>query len=176
MTEDKALKKKGGVINQRHRIKKKYDINEDGKIYYKKNIPIELLIEYFEKELTYEDIGRILGCTSQNIARRLQKEGYFVKRNNAFKKHEIKVLENIKRRFAEELQTKNLDKSSALQIATAYAVIFDKIRLLEGKSTENIDEVHRIEQLNDTKKTLLELLKGVEDAKKLKPKEETDGD
>tara|TARA_Y100000310_G_scaffold182236_1_gene182309 strand:+ start:13463 stop:14041 length:579 start_codon:yes stop_codon:yes gene_type:complete len=183
--EDVQIKGKTKKILAGHGKKYKYDVNESrhpnaGLVSRKKYIPIELLIAYFEKELTFVDIGHILGMTPQVVRRRLNKAGYYIKRDKCFKKHEAHVIENIKRRIAESISEKDINKASLLQKLTSFGVLFDKGRLLEGKSTENIEEHHRIEELNQTKQELLKLVKGIEeaeDALKSKPIEgkEKDG-
>jgi|TARA_Y100000310_G_scaffold309003_1_gene352673 ABC-type phosphate transport system ATPase subunit len=129
----------------------------------KKGIPIELLISYRNMKLSSKEIARLIGCGQSNVVQRLKKAGYPMEQAHHYKEHEATIIALKKKQIAEKgMDEKKLKESSYLQSATAYGIMFDKGRILENKSTENIAINERVTQIDEDKdklKLILEKIK-----------------
>jgi len=124
-----------------------------------KQIPIELLISYQQKKLSAVDIGRIVGCSDSNVRQRLSEAGYPIIKAKHFKEHEATIINLKRKEILESISETDKKKASLMQKVTSYGILFDKQRVLEDKSTENIAFSGRLEEIQDTKGKITEILK-----------------
>lgn len=103
-----------------------------------KNIHIESIIELAEKNLSYSEIGKILGCSKEAICQRLKRHGYTPTRLKEFKKGRADTFALMQNRIVQSINEADIKKASLLQRVTALAVLYDKERLETGQSTSNI--------------------------------------
>jgi hypothetical protein len=66
----------------------------------------------------------------------------------------IDYLKRINMRIGSILSTKDIQNSSITQLATTIGIVTEKIRLLEGKSTDNIAHKH-IHEMSDKERSFL---------------------
>lgn len=91
------------------------------------------------KGLTFAEAGKILGISAQAVHERCQRHNIMSsKALDRFESNEIPILANIRANCLNTLDEETIEKASALQRMTLYAIAFDKSRLLKGESTENI--------------------------------------
>jgi hypothetical protein len=92
--------------------------------------------------LTIPEAEKILGCSKQNIYQRLATIGEtwasLIDSIEKFDNKEISLLSFKKKLALDSLTPEKLQKESAVQNSTVYCQLFDKQRLLQEKSTENI--------------------------------------
>ena len=101
-------------------------------------IPIARIIELRGKQLTYEEIGSILGCSRENICQRLH--GYKASIDNlkSVKGHRADTLAVVGDTILNSLTPDDIKRSTAYQKVGMYSLLYDKERLERGQSTENI--------------------------------------
>ncbi|MBQ09307.1 MAG: hypothetical protein CMD96_05915 [Gammaproteobacteria bacterium] len=124
-----------------------------------KEIPIELLISYQQKKLSGTDIAKIVGCSDSNVRKRLAEAGYPIQKAKHFKEHEATIIGLKRKEILESISEGDKKKASLMQKVTSYGILFDKQRVLEDKSTENIAFSGRLEEIQDTKGKVLDILK-----------------
>lgn len=104
--------------------------------YTRKNpIPLEKIIALRKKNLHHHEIAKILGCARETVTRRLLEadlEGLTDYENN-----EATILAHQRRRILSSITEKDLEKASLSQKVISTAVLIEKQRLLEDKSTHN---------------------------------------
>lgn len=97
------------------------------------------IIEYAERGMGPSEIGRLVGCDPANVIRRLRLAGYRKESAANFTKNKDKVFENLQERFLDSISAADIKKCSADKRVIATAVLEDKIRLIRGQSTQNIN-------------------------------------
>ena len=91
-----------------------------------KDIPINKIIEYKSKGLSLRDIGKLLGCTHQNIAFRLQAITEEMEGLEAFKTHKADTLAVIQSRLLNSLTDDELKKTHPYQRVGMFGILHDK--------------------------------------------------
>jgi predicted transcriptional regulator len=88
-------------------------------------------------ELSHSAIAKRVGCTDSNVSAVLQRflGDRSVEDLREFQENQADVLDTIKARLLESITQSKIDKSSALQVATAYGILYDKAALLRGQAT-----------------------------------------
>lgn len=104
-------------------------------------IPIETIIAYRKQGLSYSEIAKLVGCCKQNIHSRLRTIGYCQSNLINFKKNKSDVLEFLQSKLLNSVDSDSIQKSSLLQRTTAFGILYDKQRLEDGKSTDNVNIV-----------------------------------
>lgn len=104
-------------------------------------IPIEDILEYRAKGLTYEEIGTLLGCTKSNICQRLKPYLNEIQGLDNYKKHRADVIAIKGRKILNSLTDEDIQKTPAGQRVMMYGILYDKERLERGQSTTNLDIV-----------------------------------
>ena len=132
----------------------------------KETIPIESILEYRTKGLTYEEIGNLLGCTKVNIHYRLKPYMDEINGLADYKKHRADVIAIKGRKILNSLTDEDIQKAPAGQRVMMYGILYDKERLERGESTHNIASIH----------TDIQALKAHKQANKHKMQGEADGD
>lgn len=117
-------------------------------------IPIETIIEYRAKKLTYKEIGKLTGCTKQNIHQRLQPIINQLNSHDNYKKNRAEVLSLATQKGINgylsltDEETKDLVKKRGL---VDFGIAYDKMCLEMGKSTSIIafaDYTKKIEEVD----------------------------
>ena len=106
-----------------------------------KDIPIETIIEYRNKGLTYKEIGKLTGCSRQNIQQRLEIVEYSKEDLENFKKHRGDVFAFMQSKLINSIDLEEIKEMNPYQRIISTGILFDKERLQRGESTENIDVV-----------------------------------
>lgn len=96
----------------------------------------------YDQRLSYKEIGDILGVSKQAVEARISnvikllgdkdKIGEFIARESSILSNAREML------ISAALDPDAIKKSSTLQLTTAYSQLFDKQRLIDGKSTSNV--------------------------------------
>ena len=115
-------------------------------------IPIETLIEYRQKGLTYKEIGNLVGRTKQTVQERLKPIIDDIDCLELHKKHRADIIAIQSRKILKSLTDEDIQKAPAGQRVMMYGILYDKERLERGESTHNIASVHQdIESLRASK-------------------------
>ena len=103
-----------------------------------KKIPLETLLElaHPDKKLSCGQIGKIVGCTKQNIQARLDREGITTLGNH--KKNRADILALKSAQIIQSIDLSTIKKASLQQRLTGYGILYDKERLERDLSTQNI--------------------------------------
>jgi len=101
-------------------------------------IPIAKIIELRKKNLTYDEIGKILDCTRQNIEQRLHGYKQSIDSLKSVKDHRADTLAVVGDTILNSLTAGDIKKSTGYQKVGMYSLLYDKERLERGQSTENI--------------------------------------
>jgi len=106
---------------------------------YHKGINIADIIELVEhKGLTHGEAAKILGCDRSNVSAHLRNYGYKPGDLKKYQHLRADILSFHQMRLLNYLTDEKLKKSSAMQIASMYGILYDKERLETGKSTTNV--------------------------------------
>ncbi len=125
-----------------------------------KLIPIEDIIYYVEKNLTYREIGEILDCTPENVCQRLKDANYTPERIERYKKNRANILAHIGSKIANKINI-NLDvdvnnTKDVLNLALAHSKLYGDERLERGQATEIVDMSGLTREYEDAKRQLEE--------------------
>ena len=98
-----------------------------------KNIPIETLINLkIKKDLSCAQIGKIVGCCSQNVSQRLRAEG--IRTLGAYRENKDYIFEHLQRKIINSIDENDIKKAPFGSRITASAILEDKIRDLRGQN------------------------------------------
>ena len=122
-----------------------------------KGIPIERILAYKAKNLSQADIAKLLGCTQQAVAKRMNDLSLDTLAD--FNEHKASVYDIVERKHLNKL----LDDQSKrpMEDMTVAAIAGDKGRVIRGLATEVVD--HRVLQI-DALAAVKELRRQVEEA------------
>ena len=115
-------------------------------------IPIAKLIELRTKNpnLTYQQIGDMLGCSKVNVINRLKPYKEEIESLPTFKKSRGDILALVQSKLLNSLTLEDIKGASLLQKVTAMGVLYDKERLETGQSTSNTSVLsHVVEGLHE---------------------------
>ena len=98
-----------------------------------KDIPIEDIIELRKKKLSIRQIAKILDCSFQNIAQRLQDTG--LEQLEGHKKHRADIIALKSAEILSSIDQDTIKKASLLQRLSGYGILYDKERLELDKAT-----------------------------------------
>ena len=110
-----------------------------------KMIPIERMLQLKDKNLTDEEIATILGCNRSNVSRRLAEHAPRLQRIDNYKKYRADVLTDLQIKVLDNVTDAKLKESSATQLITGMAILYDKERLERGQSTSNMSVAGLVE-------------------------------
>ena len=127
-----------------------------------KNIPIELLIEYRKKKLSFGKIGKLVGCHKSNVLRRLNQFKGEIEGLDSFKENKADILSIFQSKIINNITPSDIKNASLLQKTTAVCQLYDKERLELGKSTSNL----AVQSVATDLQALLDRLQVEEDARK----------
>lgn len=117
-----------------------------------KYIPIEDIIEYCNKGLSYREIGELLGCSKQNISQRLDAIGYAPERLKNFHKNRADIFSFLQSKILNSIDEDAIQKAPLNLKVVSAGILYDKERLERGKSSQNISIVEvqgSIKELQD---------------------------
>lgn len=112
---------------------------KDNSKYNAKNIPIEKFIELRKKGLSHNQIAKVLGCSNAASYYRLSAIKDELECAEAFKTNKADYLNHKQWMLLNRLNDETIKDMSGLQLVTGAAILYDKQRLEDGKSTSNID-------------------------------------
>lgn len=118
-------------------------------------IPLAKMLEYRAQKLSYDEIGKIVGCTRQNVQHRLAGYKEHIDSLDAFKERKADVMQVKQSMLLSHLTPDVIKGMSGFQTVGSFALLFDKTRLEEGRSTSNVS-------LADAALRLSEGLEGLE--------------
>ena len=104
-------------------------------------IPLSVILEYRARGLTYEEIGKLCGCTKQNIHMRLQPVMSQVRDLKEFKNHRADMFAVAGKVTMETYFSLTLDERKKLMKSrglTDMGILYDKERLERDLSTANV--------------------------------------
>jgi hypothetical protein len=104
-----------------------------------KFIPLELIIEYVNKDLNYHQVAKLVGCDPSNISRRLARIDYTPERLKAFKKSRADILAHVQSKLINSITDDEIEKAPLGTKTLAFCQLYDKERLERGQSTEILD-------------------------------------
>ena len=113
-----------------------------------KYIPIELLINYADKGLSYEQIGKQVGCTSGNISNRFKTFGYSSERAKAFNSAKPSILSIIQSKILNSISDEDIQKAPLQTRVWCYGVLHDKQADLERKQMAAVVDDQGIDDLS----------------------------
>ena len=94
-----------------------------------KGIPLDRMVELSKKGLSTREIAKIVGCHHSNVAERLKPVAHMIARAQDFKSTRVVQLRYLQSLALDHIDAESLQKQSALQTATTFAVLYDKERL-----------------------------------------------
>ena len=118
-------------------------------------IPLQSIIHYRDKGLSMQDIGKLLGCSKQNVSERLQHVKALQKVYPDYKDHEADYWDMLSAKQviqAIALDAESVKKGYATKIVTGAAIAKDKARLIRGESTANVSVKNTVRHLIDKTK------------------------
>jgi len=124
----------------------------------------EKIIKLVEKGLKPKEIATTLNLPVQrvyNVQARARAAGELIKHNDIIKdldNYEPQLINNIKSislEVSNTLLNKTFQKESSTQLAKTLGILIDKLRLIEGKSTQNIS-AQIVHNLNSEQLKILE--------------------
>lgn len=105
----------------------------------RKNIPIETVIEYRNRGLSYTEIAKLTGCSRQNVQQRLETVEYSKEDIENFKKHRGDVFAFLQSKLINSIDSDAIKEMQPYQRIVGASILYDKERLEQGKSTGNIN-------------------------------------
>ena len=121
-----------------------------------KGIGIETMLELRDKNLNHGQIAQLLGCDRSNVSRRLAKYKPTLEKIDRYKKHRADIYANLQTELLSGVTPDKIKDSSATQLITGAAILYDKERLERGQSTQNMS----VASLIESHSTNLEALSG----------------
>ena len=137
--------------------------HKDARITTNKLIPIESIIEYAEREppLSYQDIANLVGCSKSNVLQRLQAVGYSRLNRKNYEKNRTATFQHIQSKLLNSITDDDIKEINPLQRIVGVGILYDKERLEQGLSTQNIDTHSLTDTVDAYRKRRLELLRTV---------------
>jgi hypothetical protein len=109
-----------------------------------KGISWRKVFELKQRGLSHAQIGKLLGCSHQNITQLVKRYGREFEGLADFKESKGDYLLAKQRQLLDGITPKKIDKMSGKDLAISFGVIFDKHRLETGESTSNLSLFSRI--------------------------------
>ena len=103
-----------------------------------KYIPVEKIIELRKRHLSCSEIAKLLGCSKANIVQRIRKISNEIELTNHYINNRSTVFAFHQRKIMESITEADRKKAGLRDKVISVGVLFDKERLEEGKSTQNI--------------------------------------
>ena len=117
-------------------------------------IPISRIIQLRKRGNSYSEIGKILGCTKQNVELRLRPFKGEIEALESFKEQRADVLAVYQQKLLNSLTDSDIKRMPPGTRLTGFGILYDKERLERGQSTDNIAVEALIEDLHNTQEQL----------------------
>ncbi len=121
-------------------MKKQGKTTQNANLPEESEIPIEKLLEYRKKNLTYEEIAALTGKCRQTVSNLIHKAD--LDGLDTFEANRDKVFASKQREIVNSLTDAKIKDMSGLQLITGAAILQDKIQVIRGQATVIID--HRV--------------------------------
>lgn len=125
-----------------------------------RNIPIQTIIAYRNRGLSYGEIAKLTGCSRQNVQQRLETVEYSKEDLENFKNHRKDVFAFLQSRLLNSIDTKEIKELNPLQRIIGAGILFDKEEKLQG-STERIDTFALTANIEELERRKLELIESI---------------
>ncbi len=128
---------------------------------YHKGIDKNRILELRLKGLTFQDIGDLVGCSRQNVSQIIKKNFPNLDSLNSYKENKDMVFEAKQQEMMYSLDKEKIEKMSGRDAVVSAGILEDKIRLIRGQATENINihaEIRKADELQERLKQLKEEL------------------
>ena len=104
------------------------------------SIPIAKLIELRTQNpnLTYQQIGDMVGCSKVNVIQRLRPYKDEIESLPTFKKSRGDIFALVQSKLLNSVTEDDIKGASLLQKMSAFGILYDKERLETNQSTENV--------------------------------------
>ena len=112
------------------------------------SIPIAKLIELRTQNpnLTYQQIGDMVGCSKVNVINRLKPYKEEIESLPTFKKSRGDIFALVQSKLLNSITVDDIKDASLLQKTTAMCQLYDKERLETGQSTSNTSVLSHVVQ------------------------------
>ena len=117
-----------------------------------KYIPVEKIIELRKRHLSCSEIAKLLGCSKANIVQRIRKISNEIELTNHYINNRSTVFAFHQRKIMESITEADRKKAGLRDKVISVGVLFDKERLEEGKSTQNIAYADALKARDDALK------------------------
>jgi hypothetical protein len=106
-----------------------------------KNIPIDVLIGYSEQGLSTPEIGKLVGCSTNNIYQRFQQIEYTPKYLQTYKAKRADILAQKQRELLNSIGVDDIKSMAPRDRFVAYGILYDKEQQeRRGISERNIED------------------------------------
>jgi hypothetical protein len=131
--------------------------------YSPKGIPLSLILEYANKQLSSTEIATLVGCDHTNVIRRLNRAQPHVKGLQSFKDKRADIMALVQSKAIDNITDDKLKKASARDLTLITGILYDKERLERGQSTDNINVLSLSADIGEITKQKDELHKKLAD-------------
>jgi hypothetical protein len=100
-----------------------------------KDIPIDLLLDYSSKGLTYRDIAKLAGCSAANVHQRIKAVNFDPNHLRAYKDNRADLLAWKQRELILSLDSAEIKAMQPRDRIVSYGILYDKERLERGQAT-----------------------------------------
>lgn len=121
----------------------------DNSKFANKNIPLADIVDLREKGLSHAQIGKVLGCSASNVKWRLRQINTRLASLDTFKKVQTDLLTLKVKDMVTALTMDKIKSMAGRDLVTCIAILIDKVRLLDGESTQNISYKAYIERYDN---------------------------
>lgn len=137
------------------------------KIVKSKVVKIDLakLIELRSKDVPVSDIAKLFKCSEVAVYAQLKKFKTDPAHLKNFSRTKDQVYEFIQQEITNSITPADIEKTPFIQKLTGLAILEDKVRLIQGKSTENVsiksitsNIARELEEITKTREALAEQL------------------
>jgi hypothetical protein len=97
-----------------------------------KNIPIDLLIDYSRKNLSYSQIAKLAGCSKTNVINRFKAVDYTPTYLKAFKDNRADVMAHYQRLFLNSITEDEVKRMAVRDRVVSAGILYDKERVELG--------------------------------------------
>jgi type I restriction-modification system DNA methylase subunit len=126
-------------------------------------IPISRIIELRKRGNSYKEIGKILGCTKQNVDLRLRPFKAEIEALESFKEHKADVLGVYQQKLLNSLTDSDIKRMPPGSRLTGFGILYDKERLERSLSTENVSYADYTEKISQEREIQAENLRKIKD-------------
>lgn len=113
----------------------------------KKDIPIVNILEYRKQGLTCAEIGKLVGCSKQNVSDRLKAFKTDMAGLETFKSKRADILALFQKKLLYSLTDKDIKRMPGGSRVLAFAQLYDKEQIELGKPTQILGYAEIQEQL-----------------------------